>query len=374
MSILDIQLELPDPPRQIDGKNISLVAFDLEINSVVDTKKARDRFKVDGNGLTVAVFDTGLNSGHNCFTGRVINGVNFSSELGADNTSDNNGHGTNVTGLIAGKGASEFDPLDGIATASKVLPVKVLPGSFDGIVKGLQWVFDNQQKYAISAINLSLGAPNTNYSDYEGQLENDDGAAKLSDIINKLTERRVAVIIAAGNDYAKFNDEGMAYPAIIKECISVGAVYDADVGSREYRSGAKATSTAMDQITPFTQRLSSEVNGKCFTTIFAPGASATSAGIGSSSATSVQDGTSQAAPTVTGVVLLIQEFVKRQSGELPDIAFIKNCLRSSSHFVKDSDRGVDNVKNTERVFPRLSALDSLIAAQSALTLKALTSP
>lgn len=371
MSILDAELDMPAPPKLVNKRDLGLVAFDLEINSVIHTKSARDRFKVDGSGLAVAVFDTGLNSKHRCFASRVIPGTNFSADGESDDTTDRNGHGTNVAGLIAGKGKSEADPLEGVASGARVMPIKVLPGTFRGIVKGLEWVRDNHAKHNITVVNLSLGAPGTNFTRPDKLTAVDQDGKELVDLIGELSERRVAVVIAAGNDYAKFDEEGMAFPAIIGECISVGAVYDADVGARSYRSGAKANSTAADQITPFTQRLSIENNGKYYTTIFAPGASATSAGIGSSTATSVQDGTSQAAPTVAGVILLLQEFIKRQSGELPKVAFIKNCLRSSSHFVKDADLGVDNVKNTGRTFPRLDALDALVAAQSALTLLAL---
>jgi hypothetical protein len=163
----------------------------------------------------------------------------------------------------------------------------------------------------------------------------------------------------------------MSFPSIMRECISVGAVYDAMVGSRAYQSGAIANSTHTDQMTPFSQRLSQELNQQCFTTIFAPGAVATSTGIGSPTAISTQDGTSQAAPTTTGVILLMQQFVLRQSGKLPAVQFIKDCLRSGGVKIFDGDDEDDNVQNTNKTFLRLDAVAALLAAQSRLTLSAI---
>ena len=55
-------------------------------------------------------------------------------------------------------------------------------------------------------------------------LENDE----IRKLIQELRVNRVAVVIAAGNHYFQHNSQqGMAYPAIVRECISVGAVYDA---------------------------------------------------------------------------------------------------------------------------------------------------
>ena len=82
--------------------------------------------------------------------------------------------------------------------------------------------------------------------------------------ILRLTTRGIAVVVAAGNDYKAFETEGMSLPAIFRECISVGAVYDASVGPRHYQSGASAFSTHADMITPFSQRLAKDSSPDCF--------------------------------------------------------------------------------------------------------------
>jgi subtilisin family serine protease len=373
MSIMNQALVLPNVPKEIpkDSLAFNLVAFDAEINNVIGTERARSAFEVDGRGLTVAIFDTGLRSDHECFAGRAIQGINLSGEGAEDDTNDIEGHGTNVTGLIAGKGVRAKDPREGIAIGANVLPVKVFPGNFETIRRGLEWVRANHQMHNITVVNLSLGAPGTNLVTDEGLGESGASVNALQAVIRELTLKKVAVIFAAGNDYFKSQTEGMAFPAIFRECISVGAVYDAAMGARAYVSGAKANKTRTDQVTPFTQRLSELTNRQCFTTIFAPGAEATSAGHTAKDATSSQDGTSQAAPTTAGVVLLIQQFVLRQSGQLPSVQFLKDCLRASAHMIMDGDDEDDNVENTNRQYPRLDAFKALATAQSHLTVQAM---
>ena len=64
----------------------------------------------------------------------------------------------------------------------------------------------------------------------------------------------------------------MAYPAILRNTVSVGAVYAADYGPRAYGSGRiVASHTGPDVITPYTQRLHESVNPACRTDLFAPG-------------------------------------------------------------------------------------------------------
>jgi subtilisin family serine protease len=213
--------------------------------------------------------------------------------------------------------------------------------------------------------NLSLGAPDINLQD-DAQARTD--APELAALLQELNARRIAVIVAAGNDYHAFQSEGMSVPAIFREVISVGAVYDASVGRRNYGNGAIAFTTRADQMTPFTQRLSKEASPDCYTDVMSAGASATSAGAADDDATSIQDGTSQAAPTVAGVVLLMQQHYRRQKGELPPIELLQDVLRSTSIWIRDGDDEDDNVENSNQKFPRVDAFQSLVALDRAIKL------
>jgi subtilisin family serine protease len=353
-----LKLSIPDPtpPRAIARDRF--INFDVEIDALLEAPRARSRFNVDGRGLAVAVLDTGLRVTHACFAGRVVDARNFTTDNGGDpeNVTDRNGHGTNVAGIIA---AGTNDERRGIAPGAKVVPLKVLPApTFDPILRALQWVLDNEKRLGITVINLSLGAPGVNLqSDDQPRAEQPELAAALAE----LSARRIAIVVAAGNDYHEFQREGMSVPAIFREVISVGAVYDASVGRREYRGGAVAFTTHADQVTPFTQRLSKEMSPDCYTDVMSAGAAATSAGADNDDATSVQDGTSQAAPTVAGVVLLMQQHYRRQTGELPQIDLLQDVLRSTSVWIHDGDDEDDNVENSGRRYPRVNAFESLVA-------------
>lgn len=343
-----------EPPIQFDEPQFP---FLVEVDDFLWVSRARDAFKVDGSGLTAAVLDTGINPDHVDFAGRIPAQKNFTNDNGGDenNARDGNGHGTNVGGIIAADGDHK-----GIAPGANIIPLKVLAdngsGSFAFVDKALQWVLDNHENFNISVVCMSLGDGGNYTSD--GNLSNDSIRQK----IEKLRQKKVAVVIAAGNDYFSHNSvQGMGYPGIIKECISVGAVFDAEEGGFSYRSGAKAFSSRAGQITPFSQRLHQSVNRTTRTDIFAPGAPVTSSGINGPQGESTQHGTSQATPVVAGLILLMQDFHKRVTGELPEVNDLVTWLRRGAVKIHDGDDEDDNVEHTGLHFLRADALSSLDA-------------
>ena len=90
-------------PRQFDQPMFSHLP---EIDSFLWVSRARAAFDVTGAGLTAAVLDTGLNTRHVDFSGRVVAQVNLTNDNGAnpDDATDGNGHGTNVGGIIVANG------------------------------------------------------------------------------------------------------------------------------------------------------------------------------------------------------------------------------------------------------------------------------
>lgn len=359
---MNLSIPEPTPPKAI-ARSL-FMSFDTEIDALLGATRARSSFQVDGAGLAVAVIDTGLRVTHECFAGRVAEGRNFlanDNEQGSDVT-DHNGHGTNVAGIIA---AGTHDERRGIAPAAVIVPLKAVPApTFAPILAALDWVSENADRLGISVVNMSLGASGVNMvNDAEAR----SSMPELANILKTLNDKRIAVVIAAGNDYKAFESEGMSIPAIFREVISVGAVYDSSVGPRFYVSGAQAFSTHADQITPFTQRLSKSASPECYMDVLSAGAAATSAGADSDTATSVQDGTSQAAPTVAGVVLLMQQHYKRLTGELPPISLMQDVLRSTSKWIVDGEED-DNVVNTGKSFPRVNAFESMVALDRAIKL------
>ncbi|MET0245598.1 MAG: S8 family serine peptidase [Sphingomonas sp.] len=339
----------------------------LEASRLIHVNEARDRFKVNGAGTTVAVLDTGLRTTHVDFAGRVIAQRNFTDDNSgnAADATDGQGHGTNVAGIVCAG-----DIHIGMAPGAGIVAVKVLGdsggGSFQAIADALQWVIEHRAEHRISAVCMSLGDSGNYQTD--ATFAADAVAARL----HVLTEAGVACCIAAGNDYFSHNSlQGMGYPAIIRASLSVGAVYDDDVGSFRYGSGASASGTGPDRITPFSQRLHEKVGAACATDIFAPGAPMTSSGILTDTGESVQHGTSQATPVVAGIVLLLQSLHLRATGALPSVADVRTWLLRGATTIVDGDDEQDNVLHTGLSFRRIDALGALGACATDLAKRAL---
>lgn len=357
--------ERPDAPKQTTIVEVPIQLDEPQplpplpdVSALIRVHQAREAFQVDATGLSVAILDTGLRTTHADFAGRVRAQRNFTGDNNGDpnDASDGNGHGTNVTGIIA----ANADHI-GIAPGAGVVPLKVLSnsgsGDFAGIAEALQWVIDHRVEFNISVVCMSLGdGGNYMFDEFAGD--------PLRERIQTLHDNRVAVVIAAGNDYFTHNSQqGMGYPGILRSSISVGAVFDAVEGGFRYQSGAEAFSTAPDRITPFSQRLHESVNQDTRTDVFAPGAPVTSSGINNDHGESVQHGTSQATPVTVGVILLMQEFYLRATGERPAVDDLVTWLRNGGVRILDGDDEHDNVEHTNLEFIRLDAFGGLDAVR-----------
>lgn len=370
----DRQFEIPpdEMPRQFDHSSGQTVL--KESLALMRVPEARKAFAVSGAGLAAAVMDTGLRTSHVDFRGRVPTQRNWTPDNGGSQTdaSDGQGHGTNVAGII---GASEAPPSagapkgehTGVAPGARVIPLKVLAnngnGAFAWVESALQWVVDNattSPDYQITVVNLSLGDRQNHVTDSAFATD------RIRALVDQLRNRRIAVVIAAGNEYFGFKAQGMSYPAILGSATSVGAVYDANIGGVQYRSGAIANSTDRDRITPFSQRLHDSAGGALRTDIFGPGAAVTSSGINNDRGESVQQGTSQAAPMIAGVILLLQEYHLRVKKELPTVDDLETWMRAGSIAVMDDCNACDNVPHTKLTFSRVDALNALNAARKAI--------
>lgn len=345
-----------DPVKAFDKPQLGIQL--IESSRFIRAPEARAQFNVNGSGLTAAVLDTGLRVSHVDFRGRVPAQKNFTTDNGGNenDASDGHGHGTNVAGIVAAN-----DIHIGIAPGANVIPIKVLDnnggGSFETIQKGLQWCLDNHAAQKIVVVNMSLG----NRANYQ---DDNFGNDELHNLIKKLRDQKVAVVVSAGNWFHTFQSaEEMSYPAIFRETVSVGAVYDANEGPFSYSSGATAFSTDAGRITPFSQRLHPTTQNLTRTDIFAPGAPVTSAGHTSDQGESIQHGTSQAAPVTAGVILLMQQYHLRTVGTLATVDQIEEWLRQGAVTINDGDDEDDNVIHTGKDFLRLDALNALEAVR-----------
>ena len=159
-----------------------------------------------GQGVNVAVIDTGLAMDHEDLSANAVTGRNFVNKAGGTaHTADNQTHGTHVAGIIAaddnGKGGI------GIAPDATVRGYCVFPESGGAATSDVLSAINAAAADGNDIINMSLGS--AHYSKlYE-------------DVVKKVYEENgVAIFAASGNE----DTDGYAFPAAFASTISIGAV------------------------------------------------------------------------------------------------------------------------------------------------------
>jgi subtilisin family serine protease len=213
-------------------------------------------FASDGAGATVFVIDTGVNPTHVEFTGHLRTDQGTSMIDDGNGVEDCNGHGTHVSGTVAGT-------VFGVAKKATIVPVRVLDcegsGASSGVIAGMDFVA--QHHPARSVVNMSLG----------GAASDAEDAA-----VRNLVASGVTVVVAAGNE---MQDACKGSPAREPMAITVASSTSGDA-----RSSFSNVGTCVD--------------------LFAPGSGITSAWIDSDTATNTISGTSMASPHVAGAAAL----------------------------------------------------------------------
>jgi subtilisin family serine protease len=161
----------------------------------------RHRTGASGKGVLIGIVDSGIDTSHPAFAGRVLmvwdqtqpgtgrgrfrkGRVLTGPELGK--STDENGHGTHVAGIAAGN-----DPVyAGVAPNAQLLVVKTTFDNTD-IGNGIDFIFEEAARLGCPAVvNLSLG----------GHLDPHDGTDDLSALIDAVSGPGRIVVAAAGNE------------------------------------------------------------------------------------------------------------------------------------------------------------------------------
>ena len=212
-----------------------------------------------GSGITVAIIDTGCDISHSVLKDNIIHTRNFTKDDNSnkDLVTDYVGHGTHVSGIVLS-----------IAPSCNLMILKALNKNGEGDYK---WIV-NAMNYAINKkvdiISMSLG----------GYIDDEN----LRNAVKKAVNNNILVVCAAGNegDNNALTDE-YSYPASYSEVISVGAVDE------------KAKPAYFS-------------NSNNLLDIMAPGVGILSTFKNNSYA--ILDGTSMAAPHVSGALALIKNY------------------------------------------------------------------
>ena len=207
--------------------------------------------------MNVYVVDTGLLLSHSEFSGRVLtswNGIND-----GNGVNDCNGHGTHVAGTAAGT-------TYGVAKKANIIPVRTLECDGSGwsstVMAGIDWAISHHVAGQPAVMNLSVGGFTNASFDQAVQSAVNDG---------------ITVVAAAGNSG---QDACTAAPARVPSAITVAAtnINDAQASWSNY--------------------------GSCVD-IQAPGVSVRSAWNNSPTGDNTLDGTSMAAPHVSGAAAIL---------------------------------------------------------------------
>lgn len=240
-----------------------------------------------GQGVTVAVVDTGLDTDHPAFSPQQIRTDLCKSFVAGEPTvEDGNGHGTHCAGTVASQ-------LYGVAPGATLIGVKVLSatgsGSWTTVMEGVQYA-----ALHADVISMSLGGranPNGNV---------------VEDAVENAIDNGITVVIAAGNEGPFMQTIGT--PGAVKKAITVGAIDNkGELAYFSSRGVSVYLDPKPDMVAPGVDVLSAWKDG----------------------GTNTISGTSMATPHVAGLVALM---LSKAKGIKPQ--GVKNILMSTTNGTK----------------------------------------
>jgi serine protease AprX len=174
------------------------------VSTLTGARTVHRSYGLDGAGIGVAVIDSGVTAWHDDLTydgtspevqtsgsQRVAAFVDF--VQGQTTPYDDNGHGTHVSGIIAGNGYDSRGDHAGIAPASHLVSLKVLDrrgrGVISHVIAAFGYAVANQARHNIRVVNLSVGAAVT--SSYRTD--------PLTLAAKRAVDAGIVVVTAAGN-------------------------------------------------------------------------------------------------------------------------------------------------------------------------------
>lgn len=148
-----------------------------------------------GEGVRIAVIDTGVEARHPDLQGSVVPGTNVGSE-GGDGLSDFRGHGTWITGLVAARGRPDDQGILGIAPGAVAVPV--VPGSTLNarVPEAIDWAVDNGAK----VICIALAG---------------DASGRMKSAVDRALAADAVIVAGTGNERAARIGAPALYPGVI---------------------------------------------------------------------------------------------------------------------------------------------------------------
>lgn len=237
----------------------------------------QQQYQLNGEGIIVAILDSGINQYHAAFAKRILLSKSFVS--GDGSVLDTNGHGTMCAGIACGaqfEGCSENNWIGGIAPCAKLVVCKVVPnGSIeydpDAVCNALDYIKNHNlsSEHPVNVVSLSFG---TSYYDH-----------KICSRVHDLVGMGVIVVCAASNQ-GRLKSQPISFPARLGQVLCIG--------SHDINGKASSFSAVGREID-----------------FLAPGENVCTPSIGDPQAMSSYNGTSCSAPAVAGLICLVLQYL-----------------------------------------------------------------
>lgn len=264
-------------PEKVDINSNVQTTYGLDI---INASEVWNEYNSRGNNVNVSVIDTGVNASHQDID--LNKWADFNNSGNKKNTQpyDINGHGTHVSGTVAGGDASGKHI--GVAPDANLYHAKVMDNNTitgAALLSALEWSYNE----SADVISMSLGASGAKYE-------------FMIDPIRSLQNNSITVVSAIGNDGVGTSGS----PGNIYDGISVGAIGE-NLDVESFSSGTEISKSAWNNPPDYWP------TSYIVPSVSAPGdsvvSSITNGGYG------ISDGTSMATPHVSGGIAVIESVV-----------------------------------------------------------------
>jgi hypothetical protein len=234
------------------------------------------------DSIVVALVDTGVDLDHPDLKDNLVTGVNLIQP--GQPPRDDNGHGTNVAGVIAAVG-NNGKGVAGMLWKTSIMPIKALEpsgrGDEDKLGEGIRYAVDHGADIVVLSVGL---------------LRND---SFLQEIVQYAEDHGVLLIAASGNDEGR----NIRYPAAYPTVLAVGGIKENNAIAERANYGPE-----LDLVAPWSV-FTTAVGGRY----------------------EYRDGTSMAAPQVAAAAAMIWT-------KYPDLKVheVRNLLRQTADDVGDA--------------------------------------
>nr|WP_277606072.1 S8 family serine peptidase [Glycomyces sp. L485] len=206
--------QIPCQPPSTPQEGITASAWGNEFIGAEEAHEYNRGTFDNGDPVTIAVIDSGVQADLDIFGGRVLDGFD-PWDPGSAGKCDAYRHGTGVAAIAAG--GAEGDQFIGVAPEANILPLRAFEGEEGADEKRADMIADlitDAVANDADVVNLSIAAPHT---------------PKLQDAVEDAIAAGVVVVAATGNGNLHMDDPRIAvddakfYPANYPDVIAVGA-------------------------------------------------------------------------------------------------------------------------------------------------------